>query len=53
MYHLRQGYNDIKDLPVFERKWMIDRFIEQKNREEESMKKAQKNNRGSSRRGSF
>lgn len=38
MYHLKQGYSDIKDLPVYERKWLIDRFIEQKQKEEERSK---------------
>lgn len=38
MYHMKQGYSDIKDLPVYERKWLIDRFIEQKKKEEEASK---------------
>lgn len=41
MYHLRQGYSDIAQMPVYERKWIIDRFIEQKNKEEEQINKSQ------------
>jgi len=46
MYHLRQGYEDILDMPTFERKWMIDRFVEQKKKEEESIKKSGKKTMG-------
>lgn len=42
MYHLRQGYKDIQKMVVFERKWLIDRFIEQKQKEQEAMKGSNK-----------
>ena len=38
MYHLRQGWSDIQNINIFERKWLIDRFIEQKNKEVEASK---------------
>lgn len=39
MYHLKQGFEQIQQIPVFERKWLIDRFIEQKEKEEKHLKK--------------
>lgn len=37
---MNQGVSDIKGMSVLERKWMIDRFIEQKRKENEEYKKA-------------
>lgn len=42
MYHLKQGFNQIQEIPVCERKWFIDRFVEQKEKEEEHLKKLEK-----------
>jgi hypothetical protein len=42
MYHLKQGFQQIQEIPIFERKWFIDRFIEQKEREEKEIKKSRK-----------
>ena len=40
MLGLHQGHRDILDMPVFERKWYVDRFIEQKRKEAEEYQKA-------------
>jgi hypothetical protein len=42
MYHMRQSREDFLSLPINERKWMIDRFITQKERENEAMESARK-----------
>jgi hypothetical protein len=39
---MRQGYEDIQYIPIFERKWLIDRFFEQKQKEKESYDKSSK-----------
>lgn len=44
-YHLRMSKRDCWALPVHERKWLIQRFIEQKRKENESIEKARKNAR--------
>ncbi len=38
IYHLKQGLPDFSEMPIFERKWLIDRFVEQKKKEEEHAK---------------
>ena len=35
MYHMRQSRDEFLSLPINERKWMIDRFIRQKEKENE------------------
>lgn len=40
MMGLQQGYLDIRSMPVFERKWYVDRFIQQKQKEYEEYQKA-------------
>lgn len=41
-YHLGMSRDEFRSYPIDERRWMIDRFIEQKEKEEEEMKKAAK-----------
>lgn len=41
-YHMNMSKQDSMSLPVHERKWMIQRFIEQKQRENEEIEKARK-----------
>jgi len=41
-YHMHMSKQDSMSLPVHERKWMIQRFIEQKQRENEEIEKARK-----------
>lgn len=40
-YHLHMSKHDCMTLPVHERKWLIQRFIEQKKREGDAVKRAQ------------
>ena len=42
MYHMRQCRDEFLSLPINERKWMIDRFIRQKEKENEAMEAARK-----------
>lgn len=42
MYHLRQSRESFLALPINERKWMISRFIDQKEKENEAMESARK-----------
>lgn len=42
MYHLRQSRDNFLSLPINERKWMIERFIKQKDKENEAMESARK-----------
>jgi hypothetical protein len=41
-YHLRMSRFDSMTLPVYERKWIIQRFISQKEKENDAMEKAKK-----------
>jgi hypothetical protein len=41
-YHMHMSRYDSMTLPVYERKWMIHRFITQKEKENEAMEKARK-----------
>jgi len=41
-YHLGMSREEFRSYPIDERRWMIDRFIQQKEREDEEMKKAMK-----------
>ncbi len=49
MYHLHQGINSSMSMPINTRKWLIDRFIQQKEQENEAMeaqrRKAQANSK--------
>jgi hypothetical protein len=42
MYHMRQSRENFMILPINERKWLIDRFIQQKEKENEAMEAARK-----------
>lgn len=41
-YHLHQDRHTTLAMPIYERKWMFERFIQQKNKEHEAMEKASK-----------
>jgi hypothetical protein len=41
-YHMRMSKQDCMSLPVHERKWLIQRFIAQKRKENEAIDKAKK-----------
>lgn len=41
-YHLHQDRYTTLSMPIYERKWMIERFIQQKNKENDAMEKASK-----------
>ena len=41
-YHMKMSKRDCMHLPVHERKWLIQRFIEQKRKESEAVEKARK-----------
>jgi hypothetical protein len=41
-YHMHMSKTDCWSLPVHERKWLIQRFIEQKKKENEAMEKAKR-----------
>lgn len=41
-YHLHQDRSTTLSMPINERKWMIERFIQQKNRESEAMEAARR-----------
>jgi hypothetical protein len=41
-YHLRMSREEFRAYPILERKWMIDRFIKQREREDQHMKAARK-----------
>jgi hypothetical protein len=42
MYHMRQSRANFMSLPINERKWLIDRFIKQKEKENEAMESARR-----------
>ena len=42
MYHLKLNYNLCMALPIYERKWYVEKFIQQKERENEMMRKGSK-----------
>jgi len=42
MYHMKQSRNEFMNLPINERKWLIERFIQQKEKENEAMESARK-----------
>lgn len=44
-YHMRMSKKDSMTLPVHERKWIIQRFIEQKKKEADALEKARKSKR--------
>ena len=42
MYHMRQSRDNFMTLPINERKWLIDRFIKQKEKENEAIEAARR-----------
>jgi len=42
MYHLRQCRTEFLKIPIHERKYLIHRFIEQREKEHEQMEKARR-----------
>ena len=42
MYHMKQSRVEFMCLPINERKWIIERFIQQKEKENEAMEAARK-----------
>jgi hypothetical protein len=42
MYHLHQSKRDALVIPVYERRWLIDRFVKQKDRENEQIEAAKR-----------
>ena len=42
MYHMRQSRENFMTLPINERKWLIERFIQQKEKENEAMESARR-----------
>jgi len=44
-YHLRMQRSECLRMPINERKWMIERFISQKKREDEQMEAAKRKSR--------
>lgn len=42
LYHLKVGRAAFLNYPIMIRKWMIERFIEQKEKENQAMEKAKK-----------
>jgi hypothetical protein len=36
-YHMRMSRSECMGIPIYERKWLIDRFIDQKNKENQAM----------------
>lgn len=42
MYHLHTSRESVLRMPINQRKWLIDRFILQKNKEHEAMESARK-----------
>lgn len=42
MYHMRQSRSNFMSLPINERKWLIERFIKQKEKENEAIEAARK-----------
>jgi hypothetical protein len=41
-YHMRMSKEDAWSLPIHERKWIIQRFVTQKQREHEALERAKK-----------
>lgn len=50
LYHMRQGLQSSMTMPINTRKWMIDRFIQQKEQENEAMESQRRKAQAASRR---
>lgn len=42
MYHMRQSRDNFMSLPINERKWLIERFIKQKEKENQAIEAAKR-----------
>ena len=42
MYHFRRSRKDVMGMPINERKWLIERYIQQKERENEALESAKR-----------
>jgi hypothetical protein len=42
MYHLNRSRKDVMQMPINERKWLVERFIQQKERENEPLEAAKR-----------
>jgi hypothetical protein len=42
MYHLNRSRKDVMQMPINERKWLVERFIQQKERENEALEAAKR-----------
>lgn len=42
MYHMNQSRDHFMTLPINERKWLIERFIQQKEKENEALESARR-----------
>lgn len=42
LYHLNTSREEAMDMPIHERKWIIQRFIEQKQKEADAIEKSRK-----------
>lgn len=49
MYHLRQGLHSSMSMPINTRKWMIDRYVQQKEQENEAMESQRRKAQAASR----
>jgi hypothetical protein len=47
MYHMKMTPEVPMRMPIYKRAWMIDRFIRQKDRENEAMESARRKNKSS------
>lgn len=45
MYHMKQQWPHVMQLPVPERRWYVDRFIEQKEKEHKAAERARQKKR--------
>jgi hypothetical protein len=44
-YHMHMDWENAFNMPVFERRWLIDRFVHQKEKENEAIESAQRKSR--------
>lgn len=42
MYHMRQSRDNFMSLPINQRRWLIDRFVKQKEKENQAMEAAKR-----------
>lgn len=42
LYHLKTGRNEFREYPIHERKWVLARFLSQKEKEHDAMEAAKR-----------